>query len=85
MAEERICAICGKTFIAGKYNAKYCSVECQDEGRRNHDKKNRKAGQERKKEERKSKKKRQKALVDIAVEAKKAGMTYGQYVARMGL
>lgn len=39
----------------------------------------------RRKEKALEKKKHATALVDVAVEARKAGMTYGQYVARMGL
>lgn len=32
-----------------------------------------------------TKKSNMKSITDIAVEARKAGMTYGQYVAKMGL
>lgn len=37
------------------------------------------------KEESKTKKRSKKSITDIAVEARKAGMTYGQYVAKMGI
>lgn len=84
-AEERICAVCGNEFIATRANAKYCSEECLAEGLRMRTRRNEREKAERKREERKRRKESQKAIIDIAVEAKKAGMSYGQYVAVMGL
>lgn len=85
MEEVRNCVICGKLFVARTVNGKYCSEECQTEGLRRRTRNNWRDNEAKKKEIRKSKKKRQKELVDIAVEARKAGMSYGQYVAKMGV
>ena len=81
--EERICAVCGNEFIATRPNAKYCSEECKEEGRRRLCKKNDKAKRERKREERKERADDRKKLDSIEVAAKKAGMSYGLYVALM--
>lgn len=83
--EERKCVVCGNKFTATRPNSKYCSDECRDEGRRKLTKANDKAKREREREARKARKNSQKSLVEIAVAAKKAGMNYGEYVARMGV
>lgn len=76
------CAICGKLFVSKNGNAKYCSSKCREVGakiiyqQKNHSL-----------QEQEAKKQRKKSLsiTEIAVAARKAGMTYGQYVAKMGL
>lgn len=80
MREIRRCAYCGNCFVATHYNVKYCSLTCRDARNLRVQSESRKrprgeAGRE----------KPAKSLVDIAVEARKAGMTYGQYVAKMKL
>ena len=85
MNRERKCGICGKTFIASKANIKYCCDKCRYEAISIKNIEIRKSKSENKKASRKKKKDNQQAIIDIAVEAKKAGMSYGQYVARMGL
>ena len=73
------CKICGKEFTTVLNRKKCCSEECV--------KKNSKINQEiwwNKQKGIKPKKKEKKLTVtQIAVMAKQAGMTYGQYVARM--
>lgn len=85
MIWERKCEVCGRPYVTNKANAKYCGQKCSKEGIRRVNAENRKIQSENKKAEKKKKKDNQKAIVNIAVEAKKAGMSYGQYVAKMGL
>ena len=75
------CAICGKLFVAKNGNAKYCSKKCSDAGAmENYYKK--KASKE---QAAKKQRKKPLSITEIAVAARKAGMSYGQYVAKMGL
>ena len=84
MKEVRKCEICGKPFVANNVIVVCCSDECRRKRRNILDaeyrKKYKSVGIEKKK-----KKKPTKSIAEIAVEARKAGMTYGQYVAQMGL
>ena len=74
----RICDECGQEFERVNNNQRYCSAEC-------------KANMQKKRmaiyAEKKIKKKMNKmpALIDISAEARKAGMSYGKYVAMMKL
>lgn len=75
------CAYCGKEFT-GLHSRRYCSEECKKLGyterlRKEAEKKK----QNRKKPARKKGKPNQE-IIDIAVLARQAGMTYGQYVAQ---
>jgi hypothetical protein len=75
MAEfNRVCKVCGDSFITKQPSRVYCSQECVVEGRRILDRLKRAKS-----------KKKSNALIDIAVEARKHGMSYGQYVALKGL
>lgn len=89
MTEIRICAVCGKSFEAHRETEVCCSKECKDERRREQIRSYRRdKAQEKKFEEQKKKKqvsRNKNSLTEIAIEARKAGMTYGQYVAKMGL
>ena len=85
MREIRTCEICGKKYVATQHNAKYCGAECHTEGMRRRNRANDREKTRQKIAEHIRKKDNQQAIIDIAVEAKKAGMSYGQYVARMGL
>ena len=77
----RKCDMCGKEFEP-RPNQRYCCAECKA-----------KAAhlaairQEENRKERILKRKtyQNQSIVDIAVAARKAGMTYGQYVMKMGL
>ena len=76
------CKICGKQFTANTVRKMLCSEECKRENRI------RKATEYNKKikeikENAKKEKEQRETIVDIAVEAKKAGMTYGQYTAML--
>lgn len=78
-----------KSFEAHRETEVCCSKECKDERRkeqiRNY---SRQKAQEMKFEEQKRKKpviRNKNSLTEIAIEARKADMTYGQYVAKMGL
>lgn len=78
----KICKVCGKEFDTKGTVAKCCSPECKEENaklvsrmisKRNRNKAKRPKGQ----------KSNMKQINDIAVEARKHGMSYGQYVAQM--
>ena len=77
MREFRRCLMCNKLYIATRSNAKYCSAAC----RREVDYASKRAYRA---EDTKPREKKQ-SITDIAVAARQAGMTYGQYVAKMGL
>ena len=72
---QKKCKYCGKEFDATKSKRLYCSDKCKKSRWREKDKK-RKYGVHMENPNA--------AVVDIAVKARKAGMTYGQYVAKMG-
>lgn len=83
MNETRKCAVCSRRYIATRANKKYCSSECFDIGEKRAAKK-RYSKQESKKAIAKKKKEEQRqAIVNVAAEAKKHGLSYGQYVAKM--
>ena len=76
---EKNCQICGTAFIPQATSQKYCCRQCarqaeQESNRKSETKKkNKKFGQH------------QKAAAEIATKAREAGLSYGQYVAKMGL
>ena len=75
-----VCKICGKEFIAHTARRKLCSDECKRENNiinaTEHNKKIKEIKENAKKEQRET-------IVDIAVRARKAGMTYGQYTSML--
>jgi predicted nucleic acid-binding Zn ribbon protein len=75
--KEKVCMLCGTSFIAYTPNAKYCSDKCKHIMQLKYDEKNRQKYAEKKKEQ----KKKANALADILKAAQEAGMSYGQYVA----
>lgn len=70
---ERNCDCCGKKYITKSHKSKYCGAECK--------KKSAKKNNKKKKVVRKNNTNRE--LMDYAAEARKAGISYGEYVARM--
>ena len=70
---QKKCKYCGKEFDATKSKRLYCSDKCKKSRWREKDKK-RKYGVHMENPNA--------AVVDIAVKAREAGMTYGQYVAK---
>lgn len=78
------CKVCGKEFEADKHQRRCCSDECREINK----KENERIASLRYRELRMKKRKKaenQQKIIDIAVEARKQGMTYGQYVAKMYL
>ena len=69
---QKKCKHCGKEFNSSKVNKLYCSDECKKKSRKN---------MSRKRKGRKYAGKPNAAVIDVAVKARKAGMSYGQYVA----
>lgn len=70
-----ICKNCNKEFKTVNPHAKYCCFECRQEFYKKNPKPKPVA----------EKKVKKKSLAEINEEARKAGMTYGKYVMKMGL
>lgn len=86
MQKERTCKHCGKVFVPKNNKQTYCDPICRIE----HNKaillnKRKEEGTERSCKPYRKVKKTNQSLRDIDAEAKAAGMTYGKYVAKMGL
>ena len=80
----RICKICGKEFETGGTPAKCCSKKCMVENNRRIAEERRKLKKEGKPVQPKRKKKAvNNEITRLAIEARKHGMSYGQYVAQM--
>lgn len=75
--EIRACVVCGKKFQPVARTQIYCSKVCAK-------KRDRELRRERELAQREEKKKSN-ALIDIAVAARREGMSYGQYVAKYGV
>ena len=82
-----VCPVCGKEFPRNRANHTYCSDECKRENERAREALKR--SPERKPrgsseiEKKAVVKKRQKPIINLAVEARKRGLSYGQYVAML--
>ena len=85
MKETRKCAVCSRRYITTRANKKYCSTKCADIGEKRAAKKNSTKQESKKIIAQKKREERRKAIIDIAAEARKHGMSYGQYVAKMEL
>ena len=85
MREVKICTVCGKKFIATRTNAKYCDAKCLKIGTAETSKIAKEKLKTKKDAERAKQNRKKESLASIAVAARQAGMTYGQYVAKMGL
>lgn len=83
--QKKICIICGKEFTTTR-DAKCCSKECRD--KRNVQKQSENYERKQKEIKKNGKKKKQlpktnhEKIADIAIAARKEGLTYGQYVAK---
>ena len=92
--KNKNCKICGKEFVPVTTNQTYCCAECRMESKRiiarekskmiNEERKIevKKRNEENERKRIRSKKPRL-SIGEISVLARKAGMTYGQYVAQM--
>ncbi|MCI5874476.1 MAG: hypothetical protein PUJ55_10890 [Clostridiales bacterium] len=88
---ERKCLICGKS-LDGTNRRKYCSDKCSDKASKQNEKSWKKREREAERTEKKAQEQRRRvkpekknSIVDVAIAARKAGMSYGQYVGKMGL
>ena len=73
------CKICGKEFVSKCFATKCCSDECKKENARINGKK----WTDMQKALKPKKKEKKLTVTEIAAMAKKAGVSYGQYVAQM--
>ena len=71
----RECRICGKTFEATQASSRYCSDECRREGNR--------ISSRLRKQKAKMRIYPNRELLDMAKEASKRGLSYGEYVAKL--
>lgn len=89
MKEIRKCAICGREFMAKNGKSKYCGKSCRVEGNRiiarEHQRQYSKENKLPKVIEKREKSKSRMTIPEIVAAARKAGMSYGQYVEKMGL
>lgn len=92
MKETKKCENCGKIFASYRPQHIFCNPECKKEAttkkrkeRRVQERERRMLEQKMEKEQPTKIKKKVNAIEDIANAASRAGMTYGQYVAKMGL
>lgn len=85
MKETKKCENCGKIFASYKPQHIFCNPECKKEATTKKRKERRMLEQQMEKEQPTKTKKKVNAIEDIANAASRAGMTYGQYVAKMGL
>lgn len=85
MTMEKECKYCGKRFIPKHRAEKYCSERCLEEGARKLRNERNRIRSKMKKIANEKKPQLPVTIVNIAVEAKKEGLTYGQYVAKYGL
>lgn len=81
MREYRNCAVCGNLYVATRTDSKTCGKACSKQWNKILTKR----ANEKVREQQKQEKQKKMKLDDIAVEARKAGMTYGKYVTMMGL
>ena len=81
MMIPRTCSICGKVFTACSTRHKYCGDDCRKVATKTWERERCR----REKEARERKKKNARTIGEISAAAKKAGMTYGEYVAKFGV
>lgn len=75
---KRKCKRCGKSFVPKNNKQTYCNPICRIEYHKE-------MAMAEKEELQEYRKRKGKSIKNIAAEAKAAGMTYGQYVSKMGL
>jgi hypothetical protein len=81
MREYRRCTVCDTLYVATRTDSKTCSKACSKKWNRILSNKSNQKTREQKRLE----KQKKMMLDEIAIEARKAGMTYGKYVTKMGL
>ena len=79
----KVCKWCNKKFTAKKLNQEYCCKACGQEGKRKYQREYEANKKSKSKETEKKPKKKVNAITDIAIAARAAGMTYGEYVAKV--
>lgn len=87
MKEVRRCKICQKHFIANRSNMIYCSSKCRETGKRLQIKEWISEDRAKDKAPQKDKKPKEKPLsiAEINARALAEGLSYGKYVAKMGI
>lgn len=80
----KVCGWCKKKFVTDRMNQNYCGPECSAEAKLKYQ---REYEAKKKKKEKANKKPKRKVneLTSLAIEARAAGMTYGQYVAQKNM
>lgn len=90
--KEKICTVCGKTFIPKAGNQRYCSerckTECSEIAKAKHRERKREYMREyhlrKRAEDRQKKATKKKSIGELSRLASEAGMSYGKYVAMYG-
>lgn len=81
--EPRQCLVCKKIFIPTRESNLMCGPECKHTRQLEMASKRAEKKKEQKKADKMKKEQKKLTITDIAVMARKAGMTYGQYVAQI--
>lgn len=79
----KVCKWCKKKFSTTKLNQDYCGKECAHNGKLKYQREYEAKKKAAKGKTNKKPKKKSDGITDIAVAARAAGMTYGEYVARV--
>lgn len=77
------CKWCQKKFSTTKLNQEYCGKECAHNGKLKYQREYEAKRKATKEKTPKKPKKKSDGITDIAVAARAAGMTYGEYVAKV--
>ncbi len=76
-----VCVHCGKPFMANGTRNKFCSEACKVVAQRDQ----KRAYENKKKALKLERQQKSKNIGEVSAAAKKAGMTYGQYVSKFGV
>ncbi len=79
--KEHICEACKKPFVSRAHHGRFCPV-CRENRKKDYNVEYQRTHKAEKRVEKK-KAKKPSTINDVVVSAKKAGMTYGQYVASL--
>ncbi len=87
MVDVKKCAVCGSPVTTQKTGAKYCGEKCKLKANKAQAKERRMVAKilAKEKAEQEANAERPPGIADIAKMARRAGMSYGQYVLKMGL
>lgn len=78
---KKTCPVCGKEFYTTDKRHIYCCMKCRNKASHLRERKRIKEGTPKRERPTKEKKQVNENLIEVAIKARQAGMTYGKYVA----